>query len=134
MDTINLNKHNGLLSVVLESRGTTTFIDLSGEWDLAGAPAFRGAVGHVFEAETECVVLDLSQLTFIDSSGLHATVDFARRSEATGSRLVIIPGPPPVHRCFEICGLTGRLPTIEPGALPERSSRVSDMGEAPALA
>jgi anti-anti-sigma factor len=56
------------------------------------------------------VVLDLSDVTFIDSSGIHAVVIAAKRCAEENVRFVILPGPPHVHRVFEICQLTTQLP------------------------
>lgn len=56
------------------------------------------------------MVLDLSRLSFIDSSGLHVTIELQRRAIRQNIRLVIIPGPRAVQRLFEICQLTETLP------------------------
>jgi anti-anti-sigma factor len=57
-------------------------------------------------------VLDLSQLTFIDSSGVHVVHQLHKRSTHQMVRLVIVPGPRTVRRPFEILGLTGVLPFL----------------------
>ena len=50
--------------------------------------------------------LDLSELSFIDSSGLHAIAEFARHENGNGP--VILDGVPPlVIRVFEITNLAG---------------------------
>jgi anti-anti-sigma factor len=102
-----------LLEIVTRERGTTITIELAGEWDLAGAPAARQAIVGALTGRPECVVLDLSRLAFIDSSGVHATFELAQRSRAQHIRLVIIPGPPAVQRVFELTGLNKHLPFIE---------------------
>ena len=102
------------LSVTVRVQGTTTVIELRGEWDLAGEPAVEQALRSVFDGDPECVVLDLSRLGFIDSSGLQATVDLAHRAAARGVRLVIIPGSRAVQSPFEMCGLVATLPFIDP--------------------
>ena len=98
------------LEIVTREQGTTTTIELAGEWDLAGARAVRQAMASALTARPECVMLDLSQLAFIDSTGLHATVELAQRAGAENIRLVIIPGPRAVQRVFEITGVAARLP------------------------
>lgn len=111
-----------LLEIVTREQGTTITIELAGEWDLAGSPAARQAIAGAVTGRPECVVLDLSRLAFIDSSGVHATVELARRSIAQNVRLVIIPGPPAVQRVFEVTGLDGQLPFIEEQP-PSRAAR-----------
>lgn len=107
-----LNDLDGL-KIVVREQGDTTTIELHGEWDLAGLPSIRQALSGALAGVPDCVVLDLSRLGFIDSSGLHATIELADRSAAQNTRLVIIPGPSPVQRMFEITGLLERLPFID---------------------
>ena len=104
-----LNHLEGL-KIVVREQGTTTAIALHGEWDLAGLRSIRQAISKVLDDVPERIVLDLSQLRFIDSSGLGATIELTKQSAAQNTRLVIIPGPEPVHRLFEIAGLAERLP------------------------
>ncbi len=111
-----------LLAIVTRKQGTTITIELAGEWDLGGAPAARRAIAGALTGRPECVVLDLSRLAFMDSSGVHATVELARRSIAQNVRPVIIPGPPAVQRAFEVTGLAGQLPFIEEQP-PSRAAR-----------
>jgi anti-sigma B factor antagonist len=113
----------GELKIVTRGQGTTMTIELAGEWDLAGVPAVRRAIAHVLSGCPESVVLDLSRLVFIDSSGLHATIELAHRSSAQGIRLVIICGPPSVHRVFTITGLTERLPFVDQPPISQSSGR-----------
>ena len=49
---------------------------LRGELDLSTVPVFRAALSEV--PITERVTLDLAELTFIDSTGIHALVQYAR--------------------------------------------------------
>lgn len=57
-------------------------------------------------------MLDLSQLTFIDSSGIHVVLELQKRSTHQMIRLVIVPGPRAVQRPFEILGLADVLPFL----------------------
>ena len=74
-----LTVSTGRLRVATRQQETTSIIELTGEWDIAGASAVRRAIAAALDGRPECVVLDLSRLTFIDSSGLHVTDQFARR-------------------------------------------------------
>ncbi len=100
------------LKIAARENGTTTTIVVSGEWDLAQEPATRKAIQTALERRPECVVLDLSQLSFIDSTGVHAVVGLHTRAARQNIHLVIIPGPRGVQRPFEVCGLTDRLPFL----------------------
>lgn len=101
------------LKIIVRQHGTTTAIQLHGEWDLAGLPSICRAISKVMESAPECVVLDLSQLEFIDSSGLHATTELTEHAAAQNTRLLIVPGSAPVQRLFEITGLLDRLPFVD---------------------
>src|SRR5581483_10229646 len=103
----------GGLRILVREQGTTIAIEMAGEWDLAARDAAREAIARALAGRPECVLLDLSQLEFIDSSGVHVTIELAERSAAESVRLVIIPGPRAVQRVFEVTGLLERLPFID---------------------
>jgi len=63
---------------------------LSGEFDLAQQDIFKGIVFSNLDGNRD-VVLDCSELTFLDSSGIRAILDFA----STVPRDVIIRNPTP---------------------------------------
>jgi anti-anti-sigma factor len=87
-----------------------TGLRLEGELDLATAPILAEALRslhHVNGATT----LDLSGLTFMDSSGIHAIVEYARSADCPGR--VILDGPTPiVARALEMVGID-RIPGVE---------------------
>jgi anti-anti-sigma factor len=100
------------LRIVVSQRGTTVSVELEGECDLAARDALRDTINAVLARDPGRVVLDLSRLSFIDSSGIHLVVELAQRSEPRQVHLVIFPGPRAVQRPFELCGLGQRLPFI----------------------
>jgi anti-anti-sigma factor len=100
------------LEILLSQRGTTTSIELVGECDVAARAGIRDAIPRVLTPDTECVVLDLGRVSFIDASGVGIVVALARRARAQQMRLVICPGPPLVQRVFAMCQLTDALPFL----------------------
>ena len=54
--------------------------------------------------------LDLSRLTFIDSTGIRAVLAARGLCAACGCEFMLIPGPTPVQRVFEVSGLIDHLP------------------------
>jgi anti-sigma B factor antagonist len=106
-----------VLRIATVEQGTTSTIELEGEWDLGQRDATRDAVAQALQRRPECLVLDLSRLSFIDSSGIHGLIEAQKRCIERGIRLVIIPGPRAVQRVFEICHLIEILPFA-----PEASS------------
>lgn len=79
-------------------------LTLSGELDLATVPLLQEQLDRA-ERGGVAVVIDLSGLRFIDSSGLHVLVRAERRLRASGGQLVLVRGPRDVHRVFELTGL-----------------------------
>jgi anti-anti-sigma factor len=98
------------LTVALRTQGTTTTMEVEGEWGLAEREITIGALEQALVRRPECLVLDLGEVSFIDSSGIHVVVIAAKRCAQENVRIVILPGPPHVHRVFEICQLTTQLP------------------------
>jgi anti-sigma B factor antagonist len=85
---------------------------VSGELDIATSPRLDAAVERVL-AEADDVVIDLSNVGFIDSSGLYVIAAAARGSEADGKRLRISASlSPQVERLFELAGMTAALPLV----------------------
>lgn len=91
---------------------TSVRILVAGELDLATAPLLDGEVRQV-EATAASLVIDLSGVTFMDSSGLRLLVDAHQRSQENGNRLQIIEGSEPVRRVLRLSGLDQQLPIIQ---------------------
>jgi len=83
-------------------------IKVAGEIDLATARQLTDALASI-STDSE-VHLELSELTFMDSSGLGAIVAFASRS--AGCPVVLLNPSVAIKRLFEITGLE-QHPTIE---------------------
>ncbi len=81
---------------------------LAGEFDLSG----RAVADELLEgaADEPSVVLDLSELDFIDSMGIHFVVTAHERAQREGRELTIVRGGPQVTRVFSLVGLDGVLP------------------------
>src|SRR5829696_8157825 len=77
---------------------------LSGELDLAGAEPLNTALAEA-RAAGRPLTVDLSELEFIDSSGLGVLVRFNNVAMADGFAYTVIAGPPHVHRAFVLSGL-----------------------------
>lgn len=104
------------LQIVVAEQGATTMITLEGECDIAQKDAFRDAVRRAFAFKPEHIVLDLSQLAFIDSTGIQVVIELSRSARQANVHLVICPGSQQVQRVFELCGLIKRLPFLPAGA------------------
>jgi anti-anti-sigma factor len=91
-------------------QGATSTVELHGELDLAEQDSTAEAIARVLDRHPACLVLDLSELSYIDSCGVHILINTHRRCAGQATHLVIVPGPRAVQRVFEICGLIEILP------------------------
>jgi anti-anti-sigma factor len=85
---------------------------LKGELDMACSPVLDETLHEVCTDQTDDVVLDMSQLRFLDSTGLRSILLAGALCESHGCGLALIPGSPQVQRLFEVTGLTDRLPFL----------------------
>jgi anti-sigma B factor antagonist len=90
------------------SEGAHTLL-LAGELDMATAPDLE-AVVSACAPKARRLTLDLSRLTFMDSTGLRLVLCTQRLCRDSGAEFGLIPGPKPVQRVFELTGLLDRLP------------------------
>ena len=102
------------LSIVTERRGNTHYVAPSGELDIATVELLERALLAVEQTDAEMIVLDLSSLAFIDSTGLRLVLDLNDRCGGTADRLRVIAGSPAVERLLDIIGVRERLPLIAP--------------------
>jgi anti-anti-sigma factor len=80
-------------------------IAVRGEVDLATASELEAVVRSALEEAADGVVLDLAQLTFIDSSGLRALVALAKDAESRRKSLALRNLPRHAQRVLELTGL-----------------------------
>ena len=86
---------------------------LDGEFDLSNAAQFEDVLKEVERRQPPLVVLDLRELTFMDSTGLRVMVSADARARDDSRRLAIVQGPEAVHRVFRITGLDDHLEIVE---------------------
>lgn len=86
---------------------------VTGEVDMTTAPELAKAIELVSD-HTASVVVDLSGVTFLDSSGLGALLRAQRELGERGIGLrVVTPADSPVRRVFEITQLVDPLAVVE---------------------
>lgn len=88
-------------------------VALAGELDLASAPVLREAAEPPID-EGRPIVIDLRELTFIDSTGLGAIAGLERRARDAGARFSLVEGPPNVQRVFEVSGTLDMFDWVAP--------------------
>lgn len=109
-----MNSQHPYLTIEVTSTPGARAIALNGEADLLGAPNIEAALADAATGEAQRIVVDLRNLTFIDSSGLRALMGGHEQCIAQGHELQIIPGPANVQRLFELSGMNEILPFCDP--------------------
>jgi anti-sigma B factor antagonist len=84
---------------------TTSIVSVDGEIHASTAPEFSGALSATIESGRIHLVLDLSGVMFIDSTGLSVLLNALRRVTRAGGRMAIVCSNPTVLRLFEITRL-----------------------------
>ena len=69
--------------------GTTTIVTLAGDVDLKHSPRIHGALVDVADERPALVVLDLTSVEHMDSSGVGTLLEVYRRVQKYGGRLVL---------------------------------------------
>ena len=101
-------------SLRIEVADTTspTTVVLIGEMDLVSAARVKEALLAIANSGEHRVVVDMSNVTFMDSSGIGALVGGLKRFRALEGEVILRSLSPTVRRSLEITGLT-RVFTLE---------------------
>ena len=102
-----------LLTIEVGSQVETCLIRLSGELDLATAPAFEAELHPLLSRDLHTVIVDLEGVEFIDSAGLHCLLRAAERSRAGGDRLRILRPVGAVDEAMALTGVRDLLPLMD---------------------
>lgn len=111
-----------------DTRGRTTALTVAGDLDLHTAPTLDHRVKEVL-GDRSTVIVELTGITFCDSSGLNTLLRLRRRAQETGSQFVLAAPPPQMLRLLTITG-AGRIFTIH-GSLAEARQAHSRPGASP---
>ena len=84
-------------------------VRVRGDLDLAGAPAFHAAADSALAGGAAGVVIDFSEITFIDSTGLGALVRIHTAATDAGRTMRLVKVPEVAARTITIGGLASLL-------------------------
>jgi anti-anti-sigma factor len=79
-------------------------VSIAGEIDIYTAPELDGVLLGIAENGATCLVVDLTDCSFVDSTALRVLADASRRPESSGKPLMLVSVDPAVRRVFEITG------------------------------
>jgi anti-sigma B factor antagonist len=94
-------------------RGRTSEIVLEGELDLAAKHVLDEAIATALQpGPVETVIVDLTGVSFADSTTMTWLVQADTRSREAGARLVAVAAPGPVRDVLEMTGIDERVTIV----------------------
>jgi anti-anti-sigma factor len=94
------------------TRGGDAALTVSGDVDIATSDAFFAALSALVASAHSPAYVDLSNVTYIDSSGLNALVRVSQELERD-VKLVLVAPSRPVRRMLALSGLEGSFEVHE---------------------
>jgi anti-sigma B factor antagonist len=107
------------------ANGRATVVSLSGELDLSTVPRLQTCLQEHQRAGA-AVIVDLSQVTFIDSSGIGALIRAFKDSENGRRLLTVIAADTQVERVLQVSGVDKTLPLFG-----DRAAALATLAKAP---
>lgn len=95
----------GGLKVDVQTEGNHGIITVTGEIDLATAPELSEAIRHLLYTASR-IVIDLDQVSFIDSTGLSVLVATYRRMTTEGGSMALVCNNASCMRVMQMTGLS----------------------------
>jgi anti-sigma B factor antagonist len=97
---------------------------LRGEIDLVAVARITPAINNTIRSPAGTVIMDLTEVTLMDSAGLAMLMNALRRLEHADRRLLVVCAAGPVRRTLEIAAISGLLELHE-----TRAAAVDAAGE-----
>ena len=86
----------------IRTEDSVTVLELNGDLDVSSAPLLQAALQELIDRGGQHVIVDLSQVPFMDSSGLGVLVAAHRRIRATGGQFALANPAPALQKVFEL--------------------------------
>ncbi len=110
----------GLLEIDTDYDGQRRRLSLRGELDLSNVELLEGELRLAEVSDAASVVVDLTLLEFVDSSGVHALLHAQERLRRNGARLSVVPGSRRVQSTFRLTETEQHLPFVGSPAEADR--------------
>ena len=99
--------------VQTRSEGSSVLVTVRGDLDLQVAARVADEISQAEAAQPQLLVLDLSGLSFMDSSGMGVVAAAHARAADAGRRFVVVRPPYSVRRAFELSNFNEMLEIVE---------------------
>lgn len=87
-------------------------VNVRGELDISSAPEFKRLLTELIDGGTDVITIDVAEMQFIDSNGIHALVTSVARAREHGGTIQLRSPQPNTQKVLEIVGLTEVLPIV----------------------
>ena len=105
-------------SCAVHRRGRTSEIVVEGELDLAAKPVLDDAIVTALEpGPVETVIIDLTRVTFADSTTMTWLLQADTSTAQAGGRLIAVTGSGPVRDVLHLTGIDERLTVVADGRI-----------------
>ena len=102
---------NELAEVEATDLDDARVVTVSGEIDLSNAHDVLEAIGDVVRSGATAIILDLSGVTFLDSSGIAMLFRLRQRISHSRQELrLVVPPDSPIRRVLELTKVTELIP------------------------
>ena len=101
------------LDVSVVPHRSFVLVAASGEIDLATCGQLRDELDRLWDSGWEDIVVDLREVSFMDTQGLAVVIEAQQEAARDGWRFVLTRAPERVHRLFDMIGLTPRLTIVD---------------------
>ncbi len=81
-------------------------IELKGEIDLYQSPKVRSLLEEYLAKRPQVLIINLSQVTYMDSSGLATLIEAVQKIKECNGRLILVAIPHKIKNVFEVARLT----------------------------
>lgn len=99
-------------------------ISLHGELDLSVAMELQADIDCYVKQSKRALILDMQQLTYIDSTGIGMLIQILKQRDAIGGKLKVVHVPERIMRLFDITGITQHLDIEDSLAAQERKEEI----------
>jgi anti-sigma B factor antagonist len=101
------------LRIQIDRSSDRECIAVLGELDIFTAPSLEDAVLGLEDAKPGLVVIDLTGVSFIDSTGLSVLLTASERAREQGRRLVVVRPPLPARRVFTLTRVDAGMECVD---------------------
>ena len=117
--------------MTVDARNGVVRLGLSGDLDISSAPVLSDQLSRT-DGATE-IMVDLRELSFIDSTGLHALISAWQRAGENGHRLLVVGCTTPARRLFELTGTEFLLDEREAVSTLDQFTRMTTLEVSPII-